>query len=226
MISIIIPALNEEKALPATLGSLFSQPGEHEVIVVDGGSRDRTREIALNWPRVKLINSKRGRSVQMNAGARVAKGEWLLFLHADTSLSENALAAIETLLPQGKIQSGCFRHKFSGKHWLLHFISWMHNWRFRITRIIYGDQAMFIRRQLFEELGGFPEQPILEDVLISEKLIKVTKPILLSESYVITDSRKFVQRGICRSFFEVLVILTCHRLRLPVLMRDFFSPVR
>ena len=97
--------------------------------------------------------------------------------------------------------------------------------RTRFTRIIYGDQAMFVRRKLFEELGGFPEQSILEDILFCEKLRRVTKPLLLDQ-YVITDSRKFVQMGIWRSVGRCALILFCHMVRLPVTSRAFFADIR
>lgn len=223
MISIIIPVLNEEKALPATLSQVFRQTGDYEVIVVDGGSDDGSRELLRSYTGVQLIESARGRAVQMNAGARRAQGNWLLFLHADTLLPDNALEKIRS---EGDMtKAGCFHQQFSGQHWLLKLISRLHNWRCRRSRIMYGDQAMFVRRETFEQLGGFPEQPILEDVLISEALVEVTVPVLLEEK-VITDSRKFTQRGIWRSFAEVFIIMSCYELRLPIFGRGFFSAVR
>ena len=228
MISIIIPTLNEEKVLPATLNSLDWQIAgeyEYEVIIVDGQSSDRTRAIARQYSQARLISGARGRASQMNAGAKQASGRWLLFLHADTLLPPLALAKIAAAGARDGTVFGCFRHRFSDNHGLLRLISWLHDWRCRSTRIVYGDQAMFVKRSTFRQLGGFPETQILEDILLSEKLAKLGKPVQL-DATVTTASRKFVQRGICRSFFEVLVILLCHKLRLPIQARGFFSPIR
>lgn len=224
MISVIIPAYNEEKALPATLESVLRQRGSYEVIVVDGGSSDRTREIARTDTRVYLTTAPRGRASQMNAGAQLASGEWLLFLHADTLLPDEALAVLNALEVQRGCEVGGFRHRFSRSDWRLRLVSWMDNLRSRATRIIYGDQAMFVRRSLFEQLGGFPEQAVLEDVAFCEKLACVTRPVLL-DKHIITDSRKFVQMGIWRSLARCAGILLCHQLRLPV-PRAFFADVR
>ncbi len=225
MISIVIPVLNEEAALPLCLSCVMSQAGEFEVIVVDGGSSDRSREIAADYSKVTLLTSARGRAMQMNAGAGLASGEWLLFLHADTLLPDQAVQQIECQSDNKNVQAGCFCQQFSGDHRLLRAISWLHNWRCRHTRIMYGDQCIFIRRSLFEQLGGFPATDILEDVMLSEAIVKISNPLILG-SAVITDSRKFEQRGICRSFAEVFIIMSCYELGLPILGRDFFSAVR
>src|SRR5512143_4140884 len=172
MISVIIPAYNAEKALPATLQRLFGERVPCQVILVDGGSTDRTREIAGAYPTIQILSAPKGRASQMNVGAAMAHGEWLLFLHADTLLPEGALTAIETLGPE--IQAGGFRHRFSGAGLSLRVISLLDNLRSRSTRIIYGDQAMFVRRKLFHELGGFPAQTMLEDVVFCEGLVRVT----------------------------------------------------
>jgi len=223
MISIIIPVLNEERALPATLQHVFSQAGEFEVIVIDGGSTDSTLDIVNQESRIQLHKAATGRASQMNEGARHATGDWLLFLHADTLLPENALISIEQL--PNDTQAGGFKHRFSGQAWSLRLISWLHNFRCRCTRIFYGDQAMFVRRKLFTELGMFPDEPILEDLLFSEKLVKVTQPVILN-SYVITESRKFESQGIWLSFWRVILILISHELHLPTPARKFFYHVR
>ena len=223
MISIIIPVLNEERALPATLQHVFSQAGEFEVIVVDGGSTDNTLAIVSQDSRIQLFTAATGRASQMNAGAQHASGDWLLFLHADTLLPRNALLSIEQLSPEH--QAGGFKHRFSGHAWNLRLISWMHNFRCRWTRIFYGDQAMFVRRELFTELGMFPNEPMLEDLLFSEQLVKVTRPVIL-DSYVITESRKFEQNGVWLSFWRVLLILASHELHLPIPAKKFFANVR
>ena len=225
MISIVIPALNEEMALPRTLAALREQRGSFEVMVVDGGSSDRTREIAAAGPRVRLISSARGRAVQMNAGARAARGEILLFLHAESVLPQGSIAMLNALEAHRDCVWGGFRQRFSGDDWRLRLISRLHNWRCRLSRVFYGDQAMFVRSALFHALRGFPEQPILEDVALSEKLRAVAPPMLLDE-HVVTDARKFLKMGIWRSLGRVFVIMLCYRLRLRIPMREFFSAVR
>lgn len=223
MISIIIPCYNEEKALPTTLARIFEQNGDYEIIVADGGSTDRTREIVQFHLGVRWLNAPKGRATQMNAGAGLAKGEWLLFLHADTLLPPDGLRRIAAL--DENVLAGGFHQRFSGNDWRLRFISFLHNQRCKRTRIFYGDQAMFVRGKVFEQLGGFPPVCMLEDVLFSEKLVAATRPLLL-DAEVITDSRKFVKMGILRSFGRVFIIMLCYELGLPLPAQKFFSDVR
>jgi rSAM/selenodomain-associated transferase 2 len=225
MISVIIPTLNEEKALPETLRHLLGQPGGFEVIVVDGGSVDRTSEIVRGEPRVRLLKAPKGRASQMNTGAQHATGDWLLFLHADTLLPEGALARLNTLETDATVQAGGFLHRFSGTDWRLRMLSYFNNVRCRWSKIIYGDQAMFVRRTLFERLDGFPNESRLEDVLFSRKLVRIVTPVLLAPP-VVTDSRKFVQMGIWRSVFRATLILLSIELGLPLVSRAFFRDIR
>jgi rSAM/selenodomain-associated transferase 2 len=237
MISVIIPAYNEEQALPLTMTHLFHLPGDYEVIVVDGGSTDRTRAVLqdggyLDAPSCVtphfspiVLTAPKGRASQMNAGAKAARGEWLLFLHADTLLPADALSRLNDLEAVSSVQAGGFRHQFSGLDWRLRVISFLDNVRCTRSRIIYGDQALFVRRALFERLGGFPNQPILEDVAFCEKLIRVTTPLLLSPP-VITDARKFLKMGVWGSFIRVLLIILHVEFRLPCLPRAFFQDIR
>ena len=234
MVSVIIPVYNEEKALPNTLRALFGQPGDFEVIVADGGSNDRTRTIAQEFVlstqhsalrSLRLLTAPKGRASQMNAGAKTATGEWLLFLHADTALPAGAIQQLNDMEADVAIQAGGFMHEFSGHDWRLRLISFLDNFRCTRSRIIYGDQALFVRRSLFERLGGFPNQPILEDVAFCERLIKITNPLLLSPP-IVTDSRKFLKMGVWRSFLRVLLIILHVEFRLPILPRSFFQDVR
>jgi rSAM/selenodomain-associated transferase 2 len=237
MISVISPAFNEEAALPDLLHALFRQPGEYEVLVVDGGSTDHTLQVlqefgfSLNESRVThhasryLLTAPKGRASQMNAGAKQAQGDWVLFLHADTVLPDGAIQRLNEMESDPAVQAGGFMHRFSGDDWRLKLISFLDNFRCMRSRIIYGDQALFVRRELFEQLGGFPSQPILEDVAFCEKLIRVTTPLLLSPP-VITDARKFLKMGVWRSFLRVLLIILHVEFRLPVLPRTFFQDVR
>ncbi|MDJ0958913.1 MAG: TIGR04283 family arsenosugar biosynthesis glycosyltransferase [Arenicellales bacterium] len=225
MISIIIPVRNERRALPETLRAVLNQVGEYEIIVVDGGSSDDTVQIANQYARVTTVVASTGRASQMNAGAQLARGEWLLFLHADTQLPEGALQLVEDIGSDQNNKAGGFCHRFSNSNWGLRLISWINNLRCKRTRVFYGDQAPFVRRSLFEELGGFPSEPFLEDVLFMEKLLEVTKPVCLPV-YVTTDSRRFIQHGIWRSFSRVFLILSCHKLGLKIPARKFFAEVR
>jgi rSAM/selenodomain-associated transferase 2 len=234
MVSVVIPAYNEEKVLPATLSALFMQEGDFEVMVVDGGSIDRTIECVQEFTlstqhsalrSLRLLTAPKGRASQMNVGAKQATGDWLLFLHADTVLPNGALAQLNMMEADQTIQAGGFMHKFSGDDWRLKLISFLDNFRCIRSRIIYGDQALFVRRVLFEQLGGFPNRPILEDVAFCERLIAITTPLLLS-SPVVTDARKFLKMGIWRSLLRVLLIILHVEFHLPVLPRAFFKDVR
>ena len=237
MVSVVIPAYNEEKALPATLRAIFTHQGDYEVIVVDGGSTDRTHAVLAEFsffeypspltphPSRLLLTASKGRASQMNMGVKRAVGEWLLFLHADTVLPPGAIQRLNEMEADQTIQAGGFMHQFSGDDWRLKLISFLDNFRCIRSRIIYGDQALFVRRALFEQLGGFPSQRILEDVAFCEKLIKETKPLLLSPSAV-TDARKFLKMGVWRTFLRVLLIILHVEFRLPVLPRAFFQDVR
>ena len=246
MVSVVIPAYNEEKALPATLSALFMQEGDFEVMVVDGGSTDRTLAIVESFGFIDsasdvsrssdtsrntlhasrfTFHAPKGRASQMNAGAKEARGEWLLFLHADTVLPSGAIQRLNEMEADQTIQAGGFMHQFSGDDWRLRFISFLDNFRCVRSRVIYGDQALFVRRTLFEELGGFPNQPILEDVVFCERLIRKTNPLILSPP-VVTDARKFLKMGVVRSFIRVLLIILHIEFRLPVLPRAFFRDVR
>ncbi len=242
MVSVVIPAYNEEKALPHTLRELFCQGGDYEVIVVDGGSTDCTRAIVDSFgfvatsiqhsfvpsplhPSRLFLTATKGRASQMNMGAKQAQGEWLLFLHADTALPPGAIQRLNEMEADETIQAGGFMHRFSGDDWRLKLISFLDNFRCIRSRIIYGDQALFVRRPLFEQLGGFPNQPILEDVAFCERLITVTRPLLLLPA-VVTDARKFLKVGVWLSFLHVLFIILHVEFHLPILPRAFFKDVR
>lgn len=206
-ISIIIPVLNEAPILTATLSALQSlRAAGHEIIVVDGGSADPTVALAKTWAD-QVIISKCGRARQMNAGAAIARHTLLLFLHADTQLPPHADQLIISALqkngrhphhPYHLGQWGRFDVQLSGKHFLLRIIEWSMNWRSRITGIATGDQAMFICRNLFQRVGGFPDIPLMEDITLSRTLKRHARPVCLPHA-VITSSRRWEQRGILRT---------------------------
>lgn len=226
MISVVIPALNEERAIATTLESVVAQPGSPEVIVVDGGSDDRTvrvvREYSACHERLRLLTTDKGRARQMNAGAAGTTGDWLLFLHADTLLPDRAISLIEAL--PDTVLAGCFHQRFSNPSPVLRALSFMDNLRFRVTRVIYGDQALFVRRQIFNELGGFPDRD-MEDVALSLRLRRITTPVMLP-ACVTTDSRKFDQMGNWRAVARSVNLLLRFRLGRDVSKDRFFGEYR
>jgi rSAM/selenodomain-associated transferase 2 len=204
-LSIIIPVLNEEENLSTTLNKLrsFRQSG-HEIIVADGGSTDRSLEIAHEMADTVLV-SKAGRALQMNNGAAVASGDVFLFLHADTVLPQNAEQVMSSFC-RGEFW-GRFDVRLSSGRIIFRLIEYLINIRSRLTSIATGDQAIFIERKLFDDVGGFPEIPLMEDIALSRLLKSKSRAVCLREK-VITSSRRWEQKGV------ISTILLMWRLRL------------
>ena len=193
-ISVIIPTLHEEKTLPDTLAQL-RHPAFSEVLVVDGGSRDRTlADVALANPLARVLKAPMGRARQMNAGAAAAQGELLLFLHADTLLPATAAQDITQAMADTRIAGGRFDARLVPDRGLLWVVGRMMSWRSRLTGIATGDQAIFVRRKVFEDLGGFPDIPIMEDIAFSRRL-KQAGPIAALPSCVLTSGRRWERHG-------------------------------
>jgi rSAM/selenodomain-associated transferase 2 len=172
-VSIIIPALDEEKVIASTLSRLAEVEGEFEVVVVDGGSRDRTREIARekarDFSRLLVIESARGRGPQMNEGARAATGDVLVFLHADTRLPPDAVRQIESATRDPGTVGGNFHLIFDGGRLSSRLFTLIYNARTRFG-IYYGDSAIWVRRDVFDRIGGFIAAPVMEDYDFCRKL--------------------------------------------------------
>lgn len=197
-LSFIIPVLNEAENIQQILLPMLAQRNNgHEVIIVDGGSHDNT--VALSRPLAdRVIESQKGRSKQMNAGAAEATGEVLVFLHADTCLPDFATNIIEAGLKNPKGLWGRFDVELSGSKSILKVIGQIMNLRSRWTGIATGDQCIFVRRETFERINGFPELSLMEDIAISKQLKKLARPVCLRDK-VITSSRRWEQRGVFRT---------------------------
>ena len=197
-ISIIIPILNESTILVRNLKNLQSARIQgHEIIVVDGGSEDKNEQLVI--PLIDFFESSpRGRALQMNKGAEIANGDVLVFLHIDTFLPDDGLRAITRALEDQENGWGRFDIRLSGQCFLFRVIERMMNWRSRLSGIATGDQAIFISRDLFKKVQGFPIIPIMEDVEICRRLKKIQSPICLSQK-VITSSRRWESGGIFKT---------------------------
>ena len=196
-LSVIVPVLNEAAGIGPTLQALAAlRASGHEVIVVDGGSADATVHIAQPLAD-RVVAGPRGRARQMNAGAAVAQGKVLLFLHADTLLPAGADALIAQALARGA-RWGRFDVRISGGAWLFPLIASLMNLRSRLSGIATGDQAIFVERSLFTQLGGYADQPLMEDIELSRRLRAATPPACLQEK-VLTSGRRWQQHGVWRT---------------------------
>ncbi len=207
LLSIVMPVLDEAAGIGATLARL--QPLRRrgcEVIVVDGGSRDAT--VALATPACdRVAVSPPGRAVQMNTGARLAGSDALLFLHADTELPDDADRLVLDALAGTRHVWGRFDVRIAGRPAMLRMIAAMMNLRSRLTAVATGDQAIFCRRAVFDAVGGFPSQPLMEDVEISKRLRRLGPPACL-RAPVTTSGRRWEKHGVART------VLLMWRLRL------------
>jgi rSAM/selenodomain-associated transferase 2 len=208
--SIIMPVLNEEDILEQQLNHLVRQcsHSESELLIVDGGSTDRTIEIAQSFGIV--ISSPRGRATQLNAGAAVATGEVLLFLHADTLLPDDAFRAIEHAFTTREVVGGAFQICFNCDQWPYRLVALSTNLRSRIRKIFTGDQAYFVRTTSFKAIGGFPDQPLMEDLEIITRLAKIGKVVLLPQ-YVTTSARRHEKMGLVPSILFMWYLRTLYR---------------
>jgi rSAM/selenodomain-associated transferase 2 len=198
-LSIVVPVLDEAAGIQTTLHALapLRQRGA-QVIVVDGGSSDHSVRLA-NPLADLLVHGPRGRARQMNAGAAQASAEVLLFLHADTQLPALADELVHQALAAGA-EWGRFDVRISGQSALLPVVAWAMNWRSRSTGVATGDQALFLRREVFEAVGGFPDQPLMEDVELSLRLLRRGRPACLRQR-VLTSGRRWETRGVWRTIF-------------------------
>lgn len=206
-LSFIIPTLNEASLIEACLGSLqVLRRRGHEVIVVDGHSRDHTLRLATPLADHTFTASP-GRASQMNAGATRAVGKLLIFLHADTWLPEHGEQILCAVLRKQSEVWGHFDVRLSGKQRLLRVVEFSMNLRSRITGIATGDQVIFVAPTLFQRVGGFPNLPLMEDVALSQNLKRIRQPICL-RARATTSSRRWEERGILRT----VLLMWCLRL--------------
>ena len=194
-LSLIVPVLNEAQKIDGFLAQLQGLSGDWEVIFADGGSTDGTAErIAAHYP---VVHCPKGRARQMNEGARHAGGQVLLILHCDSVLPRGLGAQGEEVIRRG-YRFGCFRIRFDSSHPWMRCCSFCSNLRVRLRKIAFGDQGIFLTRELFDQIGGFADLPIMEDYKLSMDL-KGKVPLGQTKGYLTTSARRFEQGGMLRT---------------------------
>lgn len=207
-ISIIIPTLNEANSIEQTIFNLINNR-QTEIIVVDGGSRDDTAQIARTAG-ARVMTSGSSKAKQMNAGAATATGDILLFLHADTHLPENFGDCVRSALGREGVCAGAFALGIDSDAGGLRIIEKVANWRSRIFQMPYGDQALFVSRKIFNQIGGYPHYPIMEDFEFVRRLKKMGKITILPQS-VLTSPRRWLNYGIFRTWLlNQLILIAFH----------------
>lgn len=204
MISIIVPVLNEEKTIESTLSRLCALHGEKEIIVVDGGSSDNTVKISSKYGTVLV--SQKGRAKQMNTGASVAKGSILWFVHSDSVVSTDSLEDIEKAINQGYIGGGFSLYFYDYDTRFMRFLSKSSNWRAKYLRLYFGDQGVFVRKDVFHEQGGYKEIELMEDWDFAKRLGKKGKMKIL-DIKIGTSARRFKTGG------QLRTLLLMHKLK-------------
>lgn len=203
-ISIIIICKNERKELRELLPQLEGVP-DAEIIIADGDSADRTEDLA-NQYRCRYIRTRPGRGRQLNAGARAAAGDVLLFLHADCRLEKGWQSELQSQLRDAAVIGGAFSLRMhGGRPWLDHLLSWTGTRNARHSQIYLGDHSIFVRREVFERLGGFPEMEIMEDYYFSKTLRDAGRLVQL-KSASLSSSRRFVENGYLKTIFQMRLL--------------------
>ncbi|MEA5468953.1 TIGR04283 family arsenosugar biosynthesis glycosyltransferase [Spirulina sp. 06S082] len=197
MISIIIPVLNEAKTIQTTLLTLEKSPSL-EIIVVDGGSEDDTLKLAQEWGAITISSPQTGRAKQMNTGAAIASGEILLFLHADTHLPRGYAKMVQDTLGRSQAIAGAFELKIAGEMRALRWVERMVNLRSHYCSLPYGDQSLFLKATTFQDLGGFPDIPLMEDFEFVRQLRKAGR-IYIVPHPVLTSGRRWQKLGVLKT---------------------------
>lgn len=202
IISVIIPTLNESQGIVSLLATLAPvRAAGGEILVVDGDSADGTAALAAPHAD-RVLNAPRGRAAQMNAGAAAARGDLLVFLHADTRAPIQTLLRLPDLLARSGRSWGRFDVRIEGHHPLLPLVAWSMNQRSRLTGIATGDQTIFVARALFERLGGYPRIALMEDIALSARLKRHCRPLCV-RNCVVTSGRHWESRGVLRTILHM-----------------------
>lgn len=224
MVSIIVPILNEEKILYANLSRFKKLSLQAELLFVDGGSIDRSVEIASGVG--SLLHSGKGRSLQMNKGGFSAKGNILFFLHVDTMISPDTLLAIEDAVNNGGFIGGCLTQRIDRDALIYRLIEGQGNIRARRHKIFYGDQGIFVKKDMFERIGGFPEVPIMEDTLFTQQLRKMGQTVVLPDRITVS-ARRWEKRGIIKTTLLFNMIIILFWLKVPLhKIKQFYKDIR
>lgn len=226
-VSVILPVLNERESLPCAIAGLESKPWVREIIVVDAGSTDGTREWLARQQRVTVIEAARGKGVQINNGAGKATGEILLFLHADSLLPQDAGAQIENTLRDANVTGGCFCVRFEEtRPKSLMLVSAGINWRTKWMRAGTGDQAIFVRREAFARARGCPDWPLFEDVELVRRIKKQGK-FGVVRSAVTISPRRYLHNGVFKTAFLIYVLRLGFWVGVsPFKLKTWFSDIR
>lgn len=221
-VSLIIPTWNEAERIADTVRRAW-ETGAHEVIVADGGSRDGTAD-AARAAGAAVVECRRGRAVQQNTAARQARGDVLLFLHADTWLAADGLAQIERVLADPRVRCGAFRQRIEAEGRLYRWLERGNAWRAAHRGLPYGDQGIFIRRAEFDDVGGFPEYQLMEDLLLMRRLRRRAWPVLLPGPLHVS-ARRWQRYGVVGQTARNWLLLSAVRLGIhPNRLASFYPP--
>lgn len=193
--SVIIPVFNDQHLLADAVESAW-QAGADEVVVVDGNSDDQSTGVA-NQLDCRLLHSQRGRGYQLDCGARAASGDVLIFLHADAALTGDCLIQVGDAIQRDAAVWGCFQQSIDGRGQRFRWLERGNAWRARVRRLVYGDQGIWMTRQAYDDSGGFPQQPLMEDVVLSDRLRAIGPPHILPGPIQVS-ARGWLRRGVFR----------------------------